>query len=92
MARRVLVDAECRTPAGEPHGTEGEGLLFCLIEVVHGDIEMHLLRRVGVRPARRPKIRRQLEGQARPVGCVTDDDPVVVVLDADEAEEFLVKP
>jgi hypothetical protein len=91
MARRVPVDPESCTATGEPHGTESEGLLLRLIEVVHGNIEMHLLRRLGVRPARRPKIRCQLEGQARPVGRVTDDDPVVVVLDPDEAEKFLVE-
>jgi hypothetical protein len=91
MARRVPVDPESRTATREPHGTKSEGLLFRLIEVVYGDIEMHLLRRPGVRPARRLKIRRQLEGQARPVGRVTDHDPVVVVLDSDEAEELLVK-
>ena len=91
MARRVFVDPESGTATGEPHGTESEGLLLRFIEVGHGDIKMHLLRRPGVRPARRLKIGGQLEGQPRPVGGVTDDDPVVVVLDPFEAEEFLVE-
>lgn len=91
MARRVPVDPESRTATGESHGAKSQGFPLRLSEVGYGDIKMHLLWRTGVRPAWRLEIRRQLERQAGPVGRVTDDDPVVVVLDPDEAEEFLVK-
>ncbi len=91
MARRVPVDPEGRTATGESHGAKSQGFPLRLSKVIHGDIKMHLLWRTGVRPAWRLKIRRQLKRQAGPVGRVTDDDPVVVVLDPDEAEEFLVK-
>jgi hypothetical protein len=66
-------------------------LLLRPIEIFHGDIDTHLLRWLGIRPARRPKLGRQLEGHAGPVCYIADDDLVVVVLDADEAEELLVK-
>ena len=91
MARRISEDPESLTATGKGHGTKREGLLLGFIQVVYSDVEMHLLRRVGVRPARRPKLGRQLEREARPVGRVTDDNPVVVVLYPDEAEEFLVE-
>lgn len=62
MARRVAVDTESLTAAGEPHGAERQGVLLGLIDVVHGDVKMHLLRPVGVQPGRLPQIGRQLEG------------------------------
>jgi hypothetical protein len=91
MTRRVFVDPEILATTGQPHGTEGQGMLLGSIDILHRDVEMHLLWWVGVRPARRPQIGRELEGQAGPVGRVTDDDPVAVILHSDEPEEFLVE-
>lgn len=91
MARRVLVDPEGLAATGEPHGSERKGVLLSLIHILHRNVEMHLLRWAGVRPARRLQVGRQLERQAGSVGRVTDDDPVVVVLHPDEAKEFLVE-
>jgi len=91
MARRVLVDPESVTATGEPHRTERKGVLLGLIDILHRDVEMHLLGWVAVRPARRLKVGRQLEGQPGPVGRITDNHPVVVILHPDEAEEFLVE-
>lgn len=67
MARRVAVDPESRTATTKPHSAEREGVLLRLLDVVHGDIEMHLLRRISAWPAGRVQIGRQLEGQAGPL-------------------------
>src|SRR5271154_5628801 len=55
MPRRVAVDPESRTAAGQTHSAERKGLLLGLLDVVHGDVQMHLLRRPGGRPAGRLK-------------------------------------
>lgn len=91
MARRILVDPEGLTATLKPHRAERKGVLLCLIDILNRDVEMHLLWWVGVRPARRLQIGRQLERQAGTVGRITDDDPVVVILHPNEAEQFLIE-
>ena len=60
--------------------TKSHGSFFCLVNVSHGDIEVHLLRVGGVGPLRRLQVGCELKGHPRSVWRVPDDHPVVVIL------------
>ena len=91
MTGRIAVYAEARSLAGESPCAKTQGLFLCLVDVGHGDIEVHLLRVAGIGPLWWLQVRCELEGQPRAVGCVTDDHPVVVVLHPLHAEQFLIE-
>ena len=63
MADRVGVDAEVAALAGQPARAEGEHLRLGLVDVGDPDVEVELLRSVGVGPVGRLEVRRLLEGE-----------------------------
>jgi len=88
---RIAVYAEARSLAGEPPCAKTQGLFLCLVDVGHGDIEVHLLWVAGIGPLWWLQVGCELEGQPRAVGRVTDDHPVAVILHPLHAEQFLIE-
>ena len=75
MPDRIGVDAEVAAATGQPSGAEREHLGLRFVDVGDADVEVELLRPVGVGPVGRLQVRRLLEGN--PLAGAGDDDPVV---------------
>lgn len=70
-------------------GTQLQDLRLDRVDVVHGDVEVELLRPLAVRPGRRGEIFRQLERQPQPVHH--EDHPVILDGCDLPAHEFAVE-
>lgn len=91
MAGRVAVYAEARSLAGKSSCAKTQGLFLCLVDVGHGDIDVHLLWVAGIGPLWWLQVGCELEGQPGAVGRVTDDHPVLVILHPLHAKQFLIE-
>ncbi len=91
MPCRVAVDPEGLRSSGKPLSSQGQHLFLSAVDVTYRYVQMHLLRVAGIGPLWRLQVRRDLEGQAGPVGCITDDHPVTVILHPLHAEQFLIE-
>jgi hypothetical protein len=91
MPCRVAVDPEGLRSSGKPLSSQGQHLFLSAVDVTYRYVQMHLLRVAGIGPLWRLKVRRDLEGQAGPVGRITDDHPVIVILHPLHAEQFLIE-
>lgn len=91
MTGRIAVNTKAWSLAGESPCAKIQGPFLCLVDVGYGDIEVHLLWVAGIGPLRRLQVGCELEGQPRPVGRVTDDHPVAVILHPLHAEQFLIE-
>jgi hypothetical protein len=72
---RVGVDAEVAALAGQPPGAQRQGLRLGLLDVGHPDVEVELLRPLGVGPVRGLEVGRLLERD--PVAGAGDHHPAV---------------
>src|SRR3712207_1341662 len=78
--RRIGVYAEPVPAAGQATRAESEHFLLAVIKAVHADVDMHLLRVIGIRPLRGTEVGHTLERDAWSIGRISDHDPVLVVL------------
>jgi hypothetical protein len=91
MPRRVAVDLEALPPARKAPSSQSQHLFFCAVDVAYRYVQMHLLRVSGVGPLWRLQVRRDLEGQTRPVRRITDDYPITAILYPLHAEQLLIE-
>jgi hypothetical protein len=81
MAHRIDEHAEARLPCRwDPSRTKRHNCAFGLVDILDTDIEVQLLRMVGVWPARRHPLGSSLERELARPGLDTDNDPVAKVM------------
>ena len=91
MTCRIGEDAESLAASVQSNGSHLQHLVGGHVQIIDSDVEMHLLRRVAGRPARRTQSWRPLKRNARSIGRIADDHEVRSVLYPDHAEKFLVE-
>jgi hypothetical protein len=91
VAYRICEDAKLLAPTVKPDRSQFKGGVFCDIKVIDPNIEMHLLRNVTTWPRGSRPVFSPLESQAGSIGCITDDNPVAVVLNPNHAEQPLIE-
>jgi hypothetical protein len=91
MSRRIGIDPKCFATTRQRGGAEFEHRGLGELEVVDPDIEMSVLRPLTIRPRRRSVVGNAREGDARPIGRVTDHHPIALVLHPPHAEQRFVE-
>ena len=75
MPSRVSVHTEAHTAAVKPFGAEAEHLGLRLVQVLHPNVQMHLLVAISGGPPWRFMLRSRMERDAWAIRRVTDDHP-----------------